>query len=682
MAETFLLFNKEYMLLLERYLESSGSQPQVIVFNPAHGQALRKKFGTPWKYYADFLQPGELEEMNRDAILWLHQWAQQPVMEGKSFAEHFVYEAANLFWISGYLYLYADVINLVSTLLLLEKLFARAKISRVLLPEVDRLPNTTSQLYLNDPNIRYQLLSKFCRKKNIPVAGIPVPKVFRLKWRQKIVLDRSKAFIFRAGIKPLCFLLRKRAAVGSKITESRSSGKPPVVLLSPFQNWGKVFNLQTGAAVPGDTKIGYLYQHLHHEGEAPLLGIDTTSLEKCKTSVLRQKIARDPFLNWTAVENFLKIRDLLKLRAAKKQLIKTGYRLLRHADFQQSLQFGGVSLFPHLEPRLKHLFKTALPDGLEKYLAYCRLIRQLQPAIFILSYETGLHGRAATYAAAANNIPTLALQHGKIHGGHPQYVHRKVSTRQKSDIRYARLSDVTAVYGQETADVLQNQCEYPAENIRITGQVATDALIYSDKIYNPEQFKATHQLQKELPVICLLSQNFDSDADYEHFFQTAGEALSHIQNANFLIKLHPRQNIAEIEKTVRKYYGDSDKLRILKNVDLYETIHCSDVLITGNSTVGLEVMLLKKPLITIEGFKYSMGYAESGAALGCHNSQELKEAVGSILANPAAAAKLVNAGQEFLRKHYYKIDGKVSQRIADIMKQLTGNGRKNDEKTD
>lgn len=682
MNDTFLLFNAEYLPLLEKHLEKSGARPLVIVFNPAHGQALQKKYGTLWKYFADLLKPGELEEINRDAILWLHQWARRPVINGKSVAELFLFETANLFWVSGYLYMYADIINLVSTILLLDKLFSRAEISRVILPDVAQLPNTTSQLYLNDPNIRYQLLDQYCRKNNIPVTRLPVSKRVALQWRQKTLMDRIRALVFRAAFKSLCFLLRKRVAAGSRIAAPPGSKKPSAILLSPFQNWGRVFDLQSSKAVPGDTKVGYLYQYLRAKTEWQLWGVDTTSMEKCENAVLQQKISQDPFLNWTAPEYFLRFRDLAGLRVAKRKVIKTGNRLLREQDFQQSLQFGGISLFPHLKPRLRHVFRTALPDGLEKYRAYCRLIGQLQPAIFILSYETGLHGRAATYAAAKHNIPTLALQHGKIHGGHPQYVHPQVSTRQKPDPRQALLPDVTAVFGRETAVVLQKLCGYPAENIRITGQVATDALIAADKIYQPERFKAEHGLNKEMPVVCLLSQNFDSEADYAHFFQTAGEALSHIENANFLIKLHPRQNIAETEKAVRKHYRESDRLRVLKDVDLYEAIYCSDVLITGNSTVGLEVMLLKKPLITIEGFKYSMGYAESGAALGCHNSRELKDAIVNLLGNPAAAAELINAGQAFLKKHYYKIDGKVSQRIAQIMNELTGNDRNTDEKTD
>ena len=111
---------------------------------------------------------------------------------------------------------------------------------------------------------------------------------------------------------------------------------------------------------------------------------------------------------------------------------------------------------------------------------------------------------------------------------------------------------------------------------------------------------------------------------------------------------------------------------VRQKVDIYELLHASDLLITTHSTVGLEAILLEKPVITLNLTSKPdlMPYATSGAAIGVYKKEDLVPAMQTALFNPETKEEMAKRRKAFVLEHTYKPDGQASKRVAELITRL------------
>ena len=76
---------------------------------------------------------------------------------------------------------------------------------------------------------------------------------------------------------------------------------------------------------------------------------------------------------------------------------------------------------------------------------------------------------------------------------------------------------------------------------------------------------------------------------------------SSVKNVSLIIKPHPRlpkENIEEIRKYTEKF--KKDQVSLIENINTYELISISDLVIVAFSTIGLEAVFSNKPVISIQ----------------------------------------------------------------------------------
>lgn len=673
----FFLFNKNSEASLELFLKNNPDSTgalKVITFSSDIGIILGKKYNLKWKCLDDYLPENEEEKINREAILWLHQKSQEDMGQNVSLVKYFLYDNVSLWWISGYLYLYNDIINTIFMIELLSNVLIHEKPDLVLLPDVLLRRPTKSQIPMNDPNFAYKILGKICKKKGINTERIKNIRKSVFSWNKLILTDRLQVLLFSFILTRYYQLLRRLLAFRTYKFQLRKRiplvNHKKIVAISPSRNWGKIFDLRNSNQIKGDSKFGYFFQKIADISYDKVLSIDANSVVSGELKILNQKLIGDKYTKWTSLEYFTDPKTRFKANSLKRVFRRKAKQLLKKVEFQNLFEFKGIPFYEIIESRLSFVLPVLLPEGVIKRVFYEKLCQLCQPDILIITYETGLHGRAAISAAHKMDIPTLAIQHGKIHGSHPQYIHIGVSTRDNLDVRFAPIADITAVFGHFSKEVLTRFSSYPAKNIEITGQISSDLLPYSHSIYNKNLFLERLSLVKTYPLICLMAQNFEKESDYIRFYQISCESLNNFPEINFIVKLHPTQNTEKVRRLIERYYLWPEKIKYLQKEDLYEIIYCGDIFITGNSTVGLEVIMFKKPLITIEGFKYSMGYAESGASFGINSKQEMIEALEVILAKSQRLDQVLNKSEAYVKQHLFKVDGKASQRVLEIADRL------------
>lgn len=666
----YFLFNKNFIDPIESCLKKNpGLKNDVTIITSDNTlcDSLVEKYSVDCIGVNDYYTSEELERFNKEAIRWLHDWAQIEFTEDAPLTQYFQIGETSLWWISGYLYLYSDILAIISTIQIIKTILEKENFKSVIIPNVWKRPSVSVQLSLNDTNFPYKLLKSVCGELNLNIEFIPVSFNVSKRWYLSYVKNLMHTFIFR-NIYLYCIEKYRKLIVRfnvprGEISPDSKDQKQKIFILSPSKNWGSVFDLKSGVKIQGDGKVGYLYQNLSDRTDTELIGIDCNSLPSGEFRILSKKLVADKYLGWRSLESLIDRKVMRKAYSLKREYYKKARRLVKLPNFKDSFVYNGINFYNLLSSRIQFVFNTYLPHGVLYKFYYESIFKQFQPKLILATYETGLHGRAATAAAYERGVPVLGIQHGKIHPSHPQYIHNGVNLRDKLNVRYSPIPDMTCVFGEYTKNVLIHDSAYPEKQISITGQIATDAILLSDKLYNVEEFASQHHLDKNQKTVCLLSQNFDNPGDLERFFQVTCEGLNNYPQYNFVIKMHPRQSIRTAEYFVRKYYQQPEKVRILKVVDLYEVIYNSDIIITGNSTVGVEAMIFRKPLITIEGYKYSMEYAEQGASLGIMDSEEMATAIKDISEQPDIRDQLFKNSARYLAFHLYKIDGNVCERI-------------------
>ena len=95
-------------------------------------------------------------------------------------------------------------------------------------------------------------------------------------------------------------------------------------------------------------------------------------------------------------------------------------------------------------------------------------------------------------------------------------------------------------------------------------------------------------------------------------------------------------------------------------------------MLTINSTAAIEAIILDKPVIVVNltGEVDIMPYAQSGAALGVYKEEELVSAINDALNDKNTIRQLKEARKMFESEHAYKVDGKSTERVVELIERI------------
>ncbi|MBU3217109.1 hypothetical protein LL033_21005 [Clostridium estertheticum] len=260
--------------------------------------------------------------------------------------------------------------------------------------------------------------------------------------------------------------------------------------------------------------------------------------------------------------------------------------------------------------------------------------------------------RGRCFIAAGNRfkIDTYAVQHGIINETSSTYI---INSKYKEVL----VPKHTFVWGENYKNLLISHTNvYNKENVSVVGQVRTDTLVqngYLKTIKRSGMLKIVYATQYfrdllEPATIMLFKALSLMKEDYK-----------------LIIKLHPADlNFEFYEAMVEKFHIKN--CEIMKDGDLYELIKWSDLIISVHSTVVVEAALMNKPSICIILPKYNDagGFVKDGVSFGVKDENELLEYMVKInLEN----ITLNNNMKKYITENFYKLDGKVTDRIISII---------------
>lgn len=262
----------------------------------------------------------------------------------------------------------------------------------------------------------------------------------------------------------------------------------------------------------------------------------------------------------------------------------------------------------------------------------------------------GDRGRCFMSAGNRLKIGTYAVQHGIINETSSTYI---INSKYKDVL----VPKHTFVWGENYKKLLISHTNvYNKENVSVVGQVRTDNLVQNGYlktnkrsgllkiVYATQYFR---DLLEPATIMLFKALNLMKE-DYE-----------------LIIKLHPVDlNFEFYEAMVEKF--NIKNCKIMKDGDLYELIKWSDLIISVHSTVVVEAALMNKPSICILLPKYNDagGFVKDGVSFGVKNENELLQYMVKINIEDMA---LNNNMQKYITENFYKLDGKVTERIVNII---------------
>jgi CDP-glycerol glycerophosphotransferase (TagB/SpsB family) len=215
-----------------------------------------------------------------------------------------------------------------------------------------------------------------------------------------------------------------------------------------------------------------------------------------------------------------------------------------------------------------------------------------------------------------------------------------------------------------------------AGKIMITGFPGHDYL-YMNKLQKfPE--KVLRSIYRKLNIrpskriILFLSQpmartDLCTEEDQRNLTELIVRTASEFDDYILVIKLHPKELFDDY--FYLKDHPLKDKFRIVKDIDLFEIINVSEIVISQWSTTSLDSILLDKPLIMINlmGQRDPLPFAEDGAAIGVYKKNHLSSAINKAL-NDESAKKLLRINQKkTIYEQTYKFDGRSTERVINLM---------------
>lgn len=144
-----------------------------------------------------------------------------------------------------------------------------------------------------------------------------------------------------------------------------------------------------------------------------------------------------------------------------------------------------------------------------------------------------------------------------------------------------------------------------------------------------------------------------------------------------IIKIHPKYETASHELSEEKIKKIENKCSgfnylISYNLDLPELLCASDIIITDYSNVGIDAIIMNKPLITVNLMKenwenYPQRMDRFGASIYVEEYKKLEEFIIGILENQEMSQNLKDNRKKIIERYNFYNDGKASERIFNFL---------------
>jgi len=325
--------------------------------------------------------------------------------------------------------------------------------------------------------------------------------------------------------------------------------------------------------------------------------------------------------------------ELLKLKNNEKFNKKCDYLINQYEKGLEKIAF-----ITGINKKILEIILKTNQEVIKDLLMTLFILEDNKDTIDLLTVEQSVIGKQALAVGFfnKNKIPSIEILHG-VPGG----------------VEVGK-TDKILVYGRRDKLFLSSY-GIDESKIKITG------CAYYDRIFSIKYEEKKYDfLLLILDWICFVPS---SRSYNEIFIQTNNilRLIQHFQDKKLIIKLHPGQSIKEVDyisHLVRNIIHIKNRVEVVKDVDTIDLLKDAKIVYNYCSSVGVEALLMKKPLIILDFFSHRpIDYEKYGGCLVAKNYKELLLATEEILNDVRGYLKRNNENIE-KTKRYFSGDSK------------------------
>ena len=488
----------------------------------------------------------------------------------------------------------------------------------------------------------WHLLEPLVKSAHIPRPFRSLPEIER----------GAKAGTVPSSFKRLQFMiLRKGLAINERIKRWISKmrrkdlqriGKADVLFIA-YTN--QIFETDGGVEFLG---FGDVAKDLKERGAEPLV-------------LICDSFSKNSLFGLRKFDNLLYSHiDLEIIEESEKQSRRLA-REWKKLEKERLFMFQGKSYWRFVKNEMNFLFSPEVLSTLIKYyLTFKEIIQKHEVKLVYLTGLIGFYESSLLVATHKFNKKVVYSPHG--YGGYtvPLYFEKKL------------LENVLFIAsGGEEKEKLR-RLGIKAKKVFLAGSP------FFDKIaeYKSEKEKEKTEKTVTLLTTALVEYKFVEKNEYFDYIRKYLKQISKVKKVKrIVIKLHPNEKYkSDYESIVKSLkLTNVEIVQRLEKGFLYSVLRDSDLLISFGSTADIEGMMLGKDVIVIEGFIGGMYRKDpyKKALIQIEKGDDLTSVVNKILWDKSERDKMRKKREEYIKRAFYKIDGRAHERVADLIVNLT-----------
>jgi hypothetical protein len=504
---------------------------------------------------------------------WIKDWPDKPIFNGKSFKELLVYDNISIFWfIETRLYLYR-IQNLIPLIEQLVYLVSKENPERI---------------WIKGNNDAFFIMKQLMKNENSKIEFIGE--------KSQQISTSYKSYQGNSFFKLLALKLIR----GFPSLASQKIKKNSVLVVTELSNWRNEYDYTEGRYLKKDVIFSTIIKKLSALS-IPVQIIDFENqpgrlFKSLSITKEREKSFGTKVEPW---EKYITIDTLNKTRTFSNKIKKLSKTISESEEFKQSLNHNELVLHDILKDDMLNIlqsFKTYTSVTFNE--AAKNILDTIKPSLIIMHDEYGTLQLCLIKEAKKRNIPTVAIQHGVNTETWISYIHKPDHVNNKNDKLNFPLPDKICVWGESARSNLIKFGNFPSSVPVVTGDPKTDFLYDAIKQFDNKKIKSELNILHEKNIIVYVTQTLSNIDEKSLIAKTVFHAVKNIENCYLIIKAHPNEPDLEFYRNIAKEIGMKNYV-IKQEHNLYEILSISDVVIVPYSTVGIEAMRMRRPVIAM-----------------------------------------------------------------------------------
>ena len=361
----------------------------------------------------------------------------------------------------------------------------------------------------------------------------------------------------------------------------------------------------------------------------------------------------------TPVEHYAPRRQLTEALALWRDRQRLASALTAGEGIRAAGWFGDYDLWPVLSAELADAARVQWTWSARAMDEARAALVAIEPDVAVTYAEAGGWGRALVLEARRLAIPTAGLQHGFIYRHWLNYQHDADEMASLGTDRGFPAPTRTLLFDRYAETTLRTMGHFPPEALRVTGSPRLDELVGR---LEPVRADRT-AIRRELGVpddgrLLVLAAKASEIAPH---LDSLFAAVTSLAGVRLVVKPHP----AEPRDVYVRRLRPGTPVEVLDpHADLGRLLAVADGLVTMNSTVAIDALVLGVPALVVGLPNNLSPFVDAGVMAGAPDDG-LESGIERLLYDRADREALLGRGKAFAEAYQMRADGGAAGRAAD-----------------